>query len=43
MNEIWAKRLVAETQIWDHVPDSRKPTIKKILAKRVKNDLITAT
>lgn len=43
MNEIWANRLVAETQIWDHVPDSRKPAIKKVLAKRVKNGLITAT
>lgn len=42
MNEIWANRLVAGTQTWDHVPELRKPAIKKILAKRVQSGLITA-
>lgn len=43
MNEIWANRLVAETQTWDHVPASRKPAVRIVLEKRVKNGLITAT
>ncbi len=42
VNEIWANRLVAGTQMWNKVPASRKETIKEILAQRVADGKISA-
>lgn len=42
MNNIWANRLIAGTQVWDDVPTSRKNGVKAVLLDRVEKGLITA-
>ena len=42
MNEIWANRLVAGTKTWENVPASRKEAVKKVLAARVAENVISA-
>ena len=41
MNKIWVNRLVAGTKTWDEMPASRRPGVKRELAKRVANDEIS--
>lgn len=40
MNEIWANRLIAGTKMWDEVPQSRKESVKIVLAERVESGAI---
>lgn len=35
MDKIWANRLVAGTKEWAEMPTSRRPGVKRELAKRV--------
>ena len=35
MDKIWANRLVAGTKTWASLPTSRRPGVKRELAKRV--------
>lgn len=42
MNIIWANRLIAGTKTWAEMPTSRRPGVKRELAKRVAEDEITA-
>lgn len=35
MDKIWANRLVAGTKSWAEMPASRRPGVKRELAKRV--------
>lgn len=42
MNVIWANRLIAGTKTWAEMPTSRRPGVKRELAKRVAEDEITA-
>lgn len=42
MNEIWANRLIAGTQVWDSVPDYRKNGVKTELVSRVEDGEINA-
>ena len=42
MDKIWANRLVARTKTWEEMPASRRPGVKRELAKRVAKGEITA-
>lgn len=42
MDKIWANRLIAGTKTWAEMPISRRAGVKKVLAKRVAEDEITA-
>lgn len=42
MDKIWANRLVAGTKAWEEMPASRRPGVKRELAKRVAEGKITA-
>lgn len=42
MDKIWANRLVAGTKTWDEMPASRRPGVKRELAKRAAEGKITA-
>ena len=42
MNVIWANRLVAGTKTWAEMPASRRPGVKRELAKRVAEGEITS-
>ena len=42
MDKIWANRLVAGTKTWEEMPASRRPGVKRELAKRVAKSEITA-
>lgn len=42
MDKIWANRLVAGTRTWAEMPESRRPRVKRELAKRVADGEITA-
>lgn len=42
MNKIWANRLIAGTQTWDKVPESRKEGVLEELRNRVETGKITA-
>ena len=42
MDKIWANRLVAGTKTWAEMPASRRPGVKRELAKRVAEGDITA-
>ena len=42
MDKIWANRLVAGTKTWAEMPASRRPGVKRELAKRVAEEEITA-
>ena len=42
MDKIWANRLVAGTKSWAEMPTSRRPGVKRELAKRVAEGEITA-
>lgn len=42
MDKIWANRLVAGTRTWAEMPASRRPRVKRELAKRVAEWEITA-
>lgn len=42
MDKIWANRLVAGTRTWAEMPASRRPMVKRELAKRVAEGEITA-
>lgn len=42
MDKIWANRLVAGTKEWAEMPASRRPGVKRELAKRVAEGEITA-
>ena len=42
MNKIWANRLIAGTQSWDKVPESRKEGVLEELRNRVETGKITA-
>lgn len=42
MDKIWANRLVAGTRTWAEMPASRRPRVKRELAKRVAEEEITA-
>ena len=42
MDKIWANRLVAGTKTWEEMPASRRPGVKRELAKRVAKGEITA-
>lgn len=42
MNIIWANRLIAGTKAWAEMPTSRRPGVKRELAKRVAEGKITA-
>lgn len=35
MDKIWANRLIAGTKTWAEMPASRRPGVKRELAKRV--------
>lgn len=41
MDKIWANRLVAGTKTWEEMPASRRPGVKRELAKRVAKGEIT--
>lgn len=41
MDKIWANRLVAGTKTWEEMPASRRPGVKRELAKRVAEGEIT--
>ena len=41
MDKIWANRLIAGTKTWDEMPASRRPGVKRELAKRVAEVEIT--
>ena len=41
MDKIWANRLVAGTKTWAEMPASRRPGVKRELAKRVAEGEIT--
>lgn len=41
MDKIWANRLVAGTKTWAEMPASRRPGVKRELAKRVTEGEIT--
>jgi hypothetical protein len=41
MDKIWANRLVAGTRKWAEMPASRRPGVKRELAKRVAEGEIT--
>lgn len=41
MDKIWANRLIAGTKTWDEMPASRRPGVKRELAKRVAEEEIT--
>lgn len=40
MDKIWANRLIAGTKTWDEMPASRRPGVKRELAKRVAEEEI---
>ena len=42
MDKIWANRLIACTKEWAEMPTSRRPGVKRELAKRVVNGEIDA-
>lgn len=42
MDKIWANRLVAGTKEWAEMPASRRPRVKRELAKRVAEGEIDA-
>lgn len=42
MDKIWANRLIAGTKEWAEMPTSRRPGVKRELAKRVTDDEIDA-
>ena len=42
MDKIWANRLIAGTKEWAEMPASRRPGVKRELAKRVAEEEITA-
>lgn len=42
MDKIWANRLVAGTKTWAEMPTSRRPGVKRELARRVVDSEITA-
>lgn len=42
MDKIWANRLVAGTKEWAEMPASRRPGVKRELARRVDEGEITA-
>jgi hypothetical protein len=42
MDKIWANRLIAGTKTWVEMPASRRPGVKRELAKRVAEGEITA-
>ena len=42
MDKIWANRLIAGTKTWDKMPASRRPGVKRELAKRVADGEIAA-
>lgn len=42
MDKIWANRLAAGTKEWAEMPASRRPGVKRELAKRVAEDEIPA-
>jgi hypothetical protein len=41
MDKIWANRLIAGTKTWAEMPASRRPGVKRELAKRVAEGEIT--
>lgn len=41
MDKIWANRLVAGTKTWAEMPASRRPKVKRELAKRIANGEIS--
>lgn len=42
MDKIWANRLIAGTKEWAEMPTSRRPRVKRELAKRVAEGEIDA-
>ena len=42
MDKIWANRLVAGTKTWAEMPASRRPGVKRELAKRVAEEITAA-
>jgi hypothetical protein len=42
MDKIWANRLIAGTKTWAEMPASRRPGVKRELAKRVADGEIDA-